>query len=41
MQNLRQQSSTYSTKNMLGEEIQGKLVSYEKKKNGITVSFDF
>ena len=32
---------TYSTKDMLGEEIQGKLVLYEKKKNGITFSFDF
>lgn len=33
--------STYSTKDMLGEELQGKLVVYEKKKNGITFSFDF
>lgn len=33
--------STYSTKDMLGEELQGKLVIYEKKKNGITFSFDF
>ena len=33
--------ATYSTKDMLGEELQGKLVIYEKKKNGITFSFDF
>ena len=33
--------STYSTKDMLGEDLQGKLVIYEKKKNGITFSFDF
>ena len=33
--------STYSTKDMLGEELQGELVIYEKKKNGITFSFDF
>ena len=33
--------STYSTKDMLVEELQGKLVIYEKTKNGITFSFDF
>ena len=33
--------STYSTKDMLGEELQGELVVYSKKKNGIIFSFDF
>ena len=33
--------STYAVKDMLPEEIQGKLILYEKKKSGITVSFDF
>ena len=33
--------STYLTKNMLGEDLQGELVIYEKKGNGIAFSFDF
>lgn len=33
--------STYSSKGMLSEELQGKLVLYEKKKDGITFSYDF
>ena len=33
--------STYAVKDMLPEEIQGELILYEKKKSGITVSFDF
>jgi len=33
--------STYTTKNMLGEHLQGELVLYEKKKDGISFSFNF
>ena len=33
--------STYQTKEMLGESIEGKLVLYEKKKDGITFTYDF
>ncbi len=33
--------ATYTIKDMLPEEIQGELIFYEKKKSGLTVSFDF
>ncbi len=33
--------STYTAKDMLSEELQGELVLYEKKRDGITFSFDF
>ena len=33
--------STYFTKDTLDEDLQGELVRYEKKKNGITFTFDF
>jgi hypothetical protein len=32
---------TYNTKDMLPEKIQAKIVYYEKKKDGITISYDF
>jgi hypothetical protein len=34
-------SITYNTKDMLPENIQAKIVYYEKKKDGITISYDF
>ncbi len=33
--------STYSTKDMLSEELEGEIVFYEKKKDGLSVTFDF
>jgi hypothetical protein len=32
---------TYNTKDMLPESIQAKIIYYEKKKDGITISYDF